>query len=278
MKYSSGKYIDLFNTKYEDTKEEQIESLRHKDIYTYRVKTIKSGEMLECEIYPIYKKAIYITRAKKELESNRAQKNLNDKNAKKKIIRKINANFTKEDLIIDLTYKGKVPNEDQAKKDIQNYIRRLKNYRKKNKLPKIKYIYVMEFKDEDSKKTRIHHHMIMNGMDRDDAEKLWGKGYANCKRLQPNEFGLEGLARYITKDRSGCKRWCSSRNLKEPKITIADHKLSRAAVQKLAKNQNSGQEVFEKIYKGYLFNDMNVRYNEFIPGAYIYARMRGELL
>lgn len=274
MIYSSEKYIELFNKKYEDTREEQIESLRNKDVYLYRVKTIKSGDMLESEIYPLYKKSIHITRAKKEMESRDAQKNLNDKNAKKKIIRRINTNFTKEDLIIDLTYSGKAPNEEKAKKDIQNYIRRIKNYRKKNGLPKMKYVYVIEFKNEESKKTRIHHHMVMNDMDRDVAEKLWGKGYANCRRLQPNSFGLEGIARYITKDRSGTKRWCCSRNLKEPKITIADHKISRAAVMKLAKNQNSGATVFEKLYKNYIFNDMQVKYNDFIPGAYIYTRMR----
>jgi hypothetical protein len=273
MPFSSEIYLDIFDKAFEDGKEEKFENLRSKDIFTYRVKTIKSGKMLESEIYPLWKNRSEATRAKKEIESRKVQKNLNDKNAKKNIIRKINTNFTDEDLAIDLTYKGSPPDEEQARKDIQNYIRRVREYRRKNGLPELKYIYVIEF-DTDGKKKRVHHHMLMNSMDRDVAEKLWGKGYANARRLQPNEFGLEGIARYITKDPKGTKRWCASRNLQEPKITIADHKITKRQAEKIARNQNEAAAIFEKIYKGYKFNDINVKYSDYVSGAYLYARMR----
>lgn len=276
MPYSSEYYLDIFDKAYEDSKEEKFESLRSKDIFVYRVKTIKSGKMLESEIYPVWKSKGEATKAKKASETREAQKNLNDKNAKKNIIRKINTNFTDEDLAIDLTYKGTPPDEEQARKDIQNYIRRIREYRRKHGLPELKYIYVIEFEAEGKGKKRIHHHMLMNSMDRDVAEKLWGKGYANSRRLQPNEFGLEGIARYITKDPKGTKRWCASRNLEEPKITVADHKITKRQAEKIAKNENDAPALFEKIYKGYKFNDIKVRYSDFVSGAYLYTRMRAD--
>ena len=274
MPYSSEHYLDIYDKAYEDSKEERIESLRNRDILIYRVKTIKSGKMLECEIYPVWKSKGEAVRAKKEMESRKAQKNLNDKNAKKIIIRKINSNFTEEDIMATLTYEGSPPDEKQARKDIQNYIRRIREFRRKNGLPELKYIYVIEFETEGNSKKRIHHHILMNSMDRDVVEKLWNKGYANSKRLQPNEFGLEGTARYITKDPKGTKRWCASRNLVDPKVTIADHKITKRQAGKIAKNPNDAQAVFEKMYDGYLFNDIQVKYSNFVSGAYLYTRMR----
>jgi hypothetical protein len=274
MPYSSELYLDIFDKAYEDSREEKFESLRTKNIFTYRVKTIKSGNMLECEIYPIWKRKSEVSRAKKEMSTRKAQKNLNDKNAKKNIIRLMNANFNERDLAMVLSYKGKPPDENQARKDIQNYIRRIRDYRKKHGLSDLKYIYVIEFETEGNNKKRIHHHLIMNDMDRDIAEKLWNSGYANSKRLQPNEFGLEGIARYICKDPKGSKRWCASRNLDEPKVTIADHKITRNQAAKIARNQNEAHLIFQKIYKGYIFNDLSVKFNDFVSGAYLYARMR----
>jgi hypothetical protein len=272
--YTSENYLDIFNKSFEDSLQEKFESLKNKDVFLYRVKTIKSGKMLECEIYPLWKTKSEKTKMKKIAASRETQKNLNDKNAKKNIIRKINTNFTEEDIIINLSYKGPPPDEKQARKDIQNYIRRVREYKKKIGLPELKYIYVIEFEAEGSKKKRIHHHVLLNKMDRDVAEQLWGKGYANSRRLQPDEFGLEGIARYITKDPKGTKRWCASRNLEEPKITVADHKITKRQAEKIAKNENAAPGIFEKLYKGYIFNDIKVKYSEFVSGVYLYTRMR----
>jgi len=232
--------------------------------------------MPECEIYPVWLHREEAARAKREIGSRQAQKNLNDKNAKKTIIRKINTNFTDKDIAVDLTYKGMAPNEEQARRDIQNYIRRVKDYRKKHGLPDLKYVYVIEFDDTENSQKRIHHHLIMSSMDRDVVEKLWGKGYANSRRLQPNEFGLEGIARYITKDPRGNKRWCASRNLENPKITVADYKITKRKVEKIARNENCASDIFQQLYKGYVFNDINIKYSDFVSGAYLYVRMRRE--
>lgn len=276
MPYDSEHYLDIFDKTFEDSTEERIESLRNKDVFIYRVKTIKSGNFLESEIYPLWKSKGQATKAKKQMESRKTQKNLNDKNAKKIIIRKVNSNFTEEDIMATLTYKGSPPDEKQARKDIQNYIRRIREFRRKNELPELKYIYVIEFEKEGNAKKKIHHHILINSMDRDVVEKLWTKGYANSKRLQPDEFGLEGIARYMTKDPKGTKRWCASKNLKKPIVSIADHKkgFSKRQVGEIAKNQGDAQAIFEKVYKGYIFSDIQVKYSDFVSGAYLYTRMR----
>ena len=284
QQYREEDYEELYaidSAAYEDTLEERIERLRDKQISKYRVKTIWSGDMLEVEAYPIW--AIpQGKRAKKEESSRKAQQNLNDKNTKKRLIRKAHVNFTARDMWATWTYaEGRLPaDQDQAKRDMQNFIRRLKRWLKKQEQYEnfeLKYIYVTEFDNTEGKKVRIHHHMITNFPDRDVAEELWNNGgIVQTRRLQPNDFGLEGLVRYITKDKSKnpTKRYTVSRNLKEPKITIADSKMTRKRAERIATEEVCAQELFEKMYKGYKFNDIEIKYSEFVSGAYLYVRMK----
>lgn len=263
----------------EETLEEKIEQLRGIN-YCYVVKTIISGPIVESEIYPVYTKRKNIPRREKEKISRTAQKNLNDKNAKKKITRLVNTNFTNRDLAVTLTYQDRyLPNEEQARRDIQNYIRKLKRYRKKHGLPDLKYIYVIgcvsEEEKKNSKKVRVHHHLIINDMDRDVVENLWGKGRAEAKRLQPDDFGLEGIARYMADQNNGSKRWYASRNLKQPKVYKSYTKLTKRKAEKLARNGASWEETFEKMYKGkYKYSDCKMYESDFTGGFYLYCRMR----
>lgn len=277
MNYSIKNYTDLYTENYEDTREEMIEALRDKDVKKYRVKTIKSGNMLECEIYPIWKTS-KTKRADKIKPSKKAQQNLNEKNTKKNIIRSINTNFTEEDMWATFTYDEEcLPENDVlAKKDMQNYIRRLKRIIKKNNLEDLKYIYVTEYEDDPKKgKKRVHHHIVMNFKDRDIAEQTWDKGgRTHSRRLQPDDYGLEGLARYITKDSNNSKRYTPSKNLTKPTITVADNKITKRRAEKLVKETNMANEIFEKLYHGYSFNDIEAKMSEFLTGAYVYVRMK----
>ena len=72
-----------------------------------REKKYKCGEYLEVELYHISKKEQKKSRKRKKKESRKEQKNLNDKNARKKLRRILNANFTKKDLFVHLTYDNK---------------------------------------------------------------------------------------------------------------------------------------------------------------------------
>ena len=90
----------------------------------YREKRIYSGKYLEVEIYSISKKERNKKRKRKQKESLTKQKNLNDKNAKKHLIRLVNANFSDNDLAVHLTYDNKnVPtSEDEARKHLNKPI------------------------------------------------------------------------------------------------------------------------------------------------------------
>jgi hypothetical protein len=262
----------------EETVEEQIERLKRLHWYGIVCRTIISGQMLECEIYPSFSRKD-IPRRKKESISREAQKNLNDKNARKKIIRLIHANFEfHKDLAVTLSYKDNyLPTEEQAKKDIINFIRRLKRARKKLGLPDLKYIYVIgcEPEGKKSKKVRIHHHLIINDMDRDLVESLWDKGRSQTKRLQPDDYGVEGLARYMASQNKGSKRWYASRNLKQPRVYKSHTKLSKRKMEQLAKKEGDWKETFEKMYQGkYLLNDCTRYESDITGGIYLYARMR----
>ena len=164
------------------------------------------------DAHPISKYEQKKSRSKKKMESRKEQKNLNDKNARKNLRRRIHANFDNRDLIVSLSYDAaNLPNSEEAAiRDRNNYIRRIKNFRKRNGLDELKYIAVLEYReatDDKRTKTRIHHHIIISGMDRDKAEELWGKGTANANRMQANERGFEELANYLLKDPRGKKRW-----------------------------------------------------------------------
>ncbi|WP_195973134.1 rolling circle replication-associated protein [Clostridium thermobutyricum] len=241
----------------------------------YREKKIYSGDMFEAEIYPITIYERNQSRRKKNKISSKEQKNLNGKNATKKLIRLINTNFTNKDLFATYTYdKEHLPNSlEQAKRDIKNHIRSIRRYLKKNNLPELKYIAVIEHK-EGKQAIRIHHHMVLSGdIDRDTLEKLWKKGRCNTHRLQSNEFGYEGLARYIAKDPKGAKRWIPSRNLKQPKISINDFKYSKRKVENISKSQGD-RELFESLYKGYIFRDYKVEVNDVMGTISIYIKMQ----
>ena len=273
------RYI-INNSVFGITREEKIDELRKSSKkYKYYLKTIISGDMLETEIYPIYTKRSDVPRRDKEKASKESQDNLNDKNARKRFIRMLNSNFGKDDLLLTATYEDRyLPTQKQAKKDITNYIRRLKNYREKHGLPELKYIYVIEYVDEEeqhkSKKIRVHHHLIINKMDRDVAENLWKRGRVEARRLQPDDFGLEGIARYLLKDPKG-KRWYGSRNLKEPIVSRLTTKLSKRKAEKIAMNQGDLPGMLEKLYNDkYRFNDSQTYTSDITGGVYIYCRMK----
>lgn len=281
MLYSVDNYDldDLFGTEYTDSTEERIEALRNKHIKRYRLKTIKSGEMLEADVYPVWDTCKMRQRAPKQNKSRAAQRKLNHKNAVKKVVRLINTNFTAgRDIWVHLTYDDQhLPDSIEAAQiEMTKYIRRLKNYIKKNNLPALKYLYVTEGGGDTGK--RLHHHIVMTFPDRDAAEELWrGGGYPRANRLRLNDkrFKFEGMSIYISKDPTGNKRFVTSRNLEKPTIPPpADGKFTRGRVNKIISQKLDAKAVFERIYKGYEFIDIHTYVSEYVDGAYLYVRMR----
>lgn len=242
----------------------------------YRTRTIKAGPRLEVEIFPIFgrEKAAKARAAKRNITPEAMQRN-NEERSRWKLIQLIDANFDERDIHLTLTYLGTPPNYDQALTDVKNFLRAVKRKREKRDQEPLRYIYTIEGND-DGTKERIHVHMIMNGgIDREELEQIWGKGYANADHLQPNENGLEALARYITKQQKNRRKWARSRNLKKPKQRTSDTKVSNARVKRIAIDfPNSAKEIMEKLFPEYTHTKTIMRFSDAVDGAYIRCVMR----
>lgn len=242
----------------------------------YRTKTTVAGPRLEAEVYPIFGRDTSATlrRAKKTNVTPEKVQRLNRERAVRHLIQLADANFGEQDIHLTLTYRN-APTYERARKDMRNFCLRLKRAREKAGLPELKYIYTIEG-DDDGKKERIHIHMLTNGdMDRAEVERIWEKGWTNADRLQPDENGLEAIARYLVKQQKNRKKWCASRNLKQPKSRTSDSRCSRGQVKRIAFDmRNEAKAQMEKIYPGYQFVSCQVRYSDIVDGAYIRCIMR----
>lgn len=254
---------------------EEYEDLRTNKNYVYMVKTITSGKYVEKEIYPLWKCKSNSPRGAKTKETTDKMKKLNTNNKAKEITRLMNTNFTEEDLYITLTYKGKAPTLDRAKKDMRNFLKRIRTWWKKNMQGKdFKYIFVIDYVDDPdkTKRTRIHHHLVMSGMDMDVVRNNWTLGRKTVERLQPEEVGFEGLATYMA--RQSKTKYGRSKNLKKPKITKSRTSLSNRKAENFAANINLHKEFFENKYKDLLFINCEVYKSDDYPGVYIRTKMR----
>ena len=266
--------------KMEEANEERIlKEGKVKSIYA--TKEIRSGDQLEVEIYPEFTKGQkdQIPDEGKRKRQRQAQKNLNDKNSKKMCERVIGENFTDRDIWATFTYTDdNMPaSMEVATKNMQNYIRRLNYQRKKQGLSNARYVYVTEC----SEKGRWHHHIVMDGdVDMDTVEAVWNLGKRNeIRRLQRDENGLVGMARYITKEKSKKgkyqKTWCASKGLRKPKEKVNHYKTKQKDVDRIVKGDLNVCDHLMKWYGDkYDFTEAEVKYNTFNGRFYIYGRMR----
>lgn len=270
-----------------------------------RERRTKSGNLLEIDFFPIWDNGNKIsTRPKGIKPSSEAQKKYNNAMAIKRCIRLINANFDSGDLLITYTYiQAYAPATlDDATRDINNYIRRIKTKRA-SELKKItrllkeepnnpkltqkfkkltapfKYYYTIEevaYKTGEKRGMKNYHvHLFMTGgIERDDAERIWGKGLrVNAMRFQPENFGPEAAARYIAKDPQGKRRFRHSKNLTQPKTVKKDGRITRRGVELLAKLRVDDRDYWERRYKGYRFLRCFTRFNQYNGHWYVSAIM-----
>lgn len=260
-----------------------------------REKKTKSGKLLEVDFYPIFPDGRKIPqRAPKTNPTTEEMERYNAKRALKNFVRLVNANFETGDLFVHITYySDKAPqDEETAKKDIANYIRRIKSKRntalkrvlklleanpedeellqKKRKLEEpFRYAYPLEeqiYKSGKNKgRSNWHAHIFMTGgLDRDTVEDLWGLGRINADRLNLERFGPEAAAVYCSKDPRGKKRFYTSRNMKKPIVAKPrDGKITPRYVEKLAKTRVDDRIYWENRYKGYRFIRCYPMYNEY---------------
>lgn len=275
----SADFLNQHHFKTED-KECTFINMRNSCIVGYRVKTIKAGDLLDSEIYPIWntRNRVYRKAVAKRKPSRTAQENLNHENQKKEAARLLNENFNPGDIWATFGYDDMhIPETwEEANRDIVNFFRRMNRKRKKMGLPPLKYYYRTEMFTEAGKPCRPHHHIVMSGdMSRDEIEKIWdGGGRNQLRKMVPDDYGFTGIARYMNKCKARYRRGGQSLGLKKPMPTYADHKVTKRKVEYIAMNENEAKAIFENLYVGYWFSDIKTKFSDFVPGAYIYVRMR----
>ena len=275
--YTAERYAAIFG---EETGE--VRAVRE-GVNGYRVKTVRAGDTLEIEGYAIWNTQRTAAEARRQSEKHREQvQAVNLRNRQKHLRRLINSNFGAGDLLVTLTYgwEQQPADEKAAGKDLRAFLRRIRRQREKLGLPELKYIYTTEV-THGGLGTRYHHHLILNGgMPREAVEAVWRKGLINTRIARPDGHGLSGWAHYMAKRKAtqmkASKRGFNcSRNLRKPKITTADHKLSVRRMRELAEDmEGHGAEIFGKLYPGYVLTERpEVKWSSWVTGVYLSARL-----
>lgn len=252
----------------------------------YRRRKTKAGSRLEVEIFPIFGRndRDKLRKAKQNI-TRQAQANLNQRRSERRLIMLMEENFTAEDVAIGLDYDGEPPEDGRLRKDLRNFLARVGRIRKKRGLSGLKYIYAIggdEMPSPGYSGKRPHIHIVMSGgIERDELERIWGHGHANTKRLQPNEEGLEGLAKYLRKqksdrpERKNARSWSCSQNLRKPKARTTNCKGSNRWIAEISRGfEQEAKEVMEKLYKSYRFVKCSVYHSDVVSGVYIRCVMR----
>lgn len=300
--YSAEKYEILYTQK-----EPKWQDVARRDVSMQRTQVWRCGDMLEIRSFPIWSTKTQKAAAEQAMREKRDRSIINarmrEKQKRDRFRRILEANFSEKDLMITLTYDygqvdyaavdkaemerelAKLPqDETEARKDVQAYVRRLRRWMQRNGRDpaQLKYIYVTETGKEqrDGERlpwsVRFHHHVILSGVPREAAEELWTAGFANSRRLQPNEAGLAQLAAYLTKQKRFSHSWARSKNLITPQPEVSDRAISRRRVARIAADvARDGRAILQQIYPGYAAaEEPQVRFSDFTTGVYIYARMR----
>lgn len=202
--------------------------------------------------------------------------------------------------------------EDEARRDIVNFFRRVKTRRAaelrsvrreldelertairdslaaakrrlENRLSKLseplRYIYVIERQTYKRGQYRgrdnYHFHIfVTGGLPERVMEEMWRGGIrVNCNRFQPDTFGPDAAARYMSKDPQGSKRFCCSRNLVQPTEKLRRSKMSARTVEKIARQRADDREYWESRYRGYKFLRCQASFNPYNGRWYVTALM-----
>ena len=224
----------------------------------YKEKIMICGDFIYGEVHPTWRAAG--KRHGKFRETTETQQRLNDRRAELWLSAVAHTNFTGADYALHLTYAdGMLPEDEEGfERDIRNFMARLRRLYRKAGI-ELKYIIVRSW----SGKGRPHLHLILSGgVNRDRIEDCWGKGRANCDRLEFTETGIADLSAYIFTQRTkgkvcldhirrkGERRWSGSRNLKKPTERTNLTRYSKAAMEEIA-DASSPHRIFAGRYPGY---------------------------
>ena len=266
-----------------------------------RTVTIRAGASLEVMCHPILTHwPAGAKREKKQRKTREAMERINQRNRMLREMRLLEENFSERAFVLTYTYAYPVedyglmnrddmleyyeanhlPEDDSdVRRDVRNFLARV---RRRMVDPKgLKWsMHIEEGVKEQpfGLPNHLHAHMVIEaeGLTQDQLKALWEHGTLQCDRFDKSNDGARRLAKYFTKQKRGRRWWSHSRNLKDPKVTVSDRKVSRRRAMKVASDVTQyGREIMEKLYPGYRLMELpRVHYSDFLPGAFIYARMR----
>lgn len=237
----------------------------------YREVRYEMNGFLDAEVFPVYKKAK--SRGKRYGATPECMKIVNERNSRRRLSRLLHANFGERDLALHLTYdENNLPaSEEDAKRDIMNFLRRARRLYKNSEL-EFKYVSVTE---KGVRSKRVHHHLVVSGgVDRDMLERLWKMGRANSRRLQFDDNGIVGLSVYMTKQSLYFRRYNCSRNLLDPdkKKRQNDSRVSRRAISSVCDFYD--EVTIARLYPGYKLFDVEFNVSDLTGEYYAYLRLR----
>ena len=270
-----------------------------------RTVTVRAGRSLEVMAFPRVPLTAEAKREARERRSRPSMVKLNDRNRERHIMRLLEMNFTPRALVVTGTYA--YPSEDysmcnlrelsdeydrralpwddiRVRKDVRNFIAKLRRrvVRACGSADALKWIVRIEEGKQppaEGLPRKYHFHAIVEGpgLTREAVERCWvPHGMTTIEHFNLRDDGAKRLAVYLNKQKSAGRWWSHSRNLKMPVPTVSDRKLSRRRLAMIAADvKKNSRAIFEKIYPGYkLVEEPDVKYSDFIAGAYIYARLR----
>ena len=254
----------------------------------YREIRTECGEFLDVDIFPVMQSTKPSRkRGKKYKPTSETMQRYNQRKRETRLERLILTNFGESGVFFNPSWDNDhLPDtEEEAKRFVTNFFRRVKTYRKRNGLSPLKYIYKIE---RGKRSGRLHTHMILNCSDMPvgKLDEIWGKGYCYTSKVQCNDEGCEGLSAYFCKEKSPSPKedddlgmdvsyaWIPSRNLEKPKERKRDGRITKRQAVELCRIGDDAKREYEKLYPGYDFSKARCLYNEINGGWYISARLR----
>lgn len=265
----------------------------------YREQRHKCGEFLDIDLFPVFRHARKGKRKRKAKPASKTQAAYNHQCRVKHLQRIVMRNFKQgEALFYNLSYNNSFVPLDaaDAKRQLSNFIKRLRRYRRRKGLPELKYIVTTE---QGARSGRFHHHLIINCADMPiaDLDNLWGRGYCFSSLVIFDNGGAAGLAAYFCKKKKSADKaadkeeeneadetelddinignaWSRSHNLVEPEETKRDGAISRKKAFELFCLGDDACAEWERLYPDYYLCYAHPLLNEVNGGIYISVRMR----
>ena len=270
-----------------------------------RTTTIRAGRSLEVICAPVFRVTQEARREVKRRRTTAAMEKINARTTELHRMRLLEYTFTPRAVVVTGTYaypaedyglcnldeladayerRGLPWEPERVKRDVRNYRERIKRrvIQMGGKAGDLKWIICIEegkAPPAEGLPPKYHFHGIFEGpgVTRELLEELWPHGMGKFEYFDTQEDGAKRLAHYLAKQRRAGRWWSHSRNLKEPPRTVSNRKVSRRRLTRIAEDvRKDGREILRELYPGFKPVEIVVKYSDFAPGAYIYARMRRE--